>query len=153
MTYQPSICKAIVAAYDKSIKRNFNHIYIALDLHETVFEPTYSKGDFNFYPGVLQSLKILNGYKELKIIISSSLLDEDKIKLLQFFKEHEIDILAINENPNELDTSYASFKEKYYFSILIDDKAGFDPLTDWKPTIYSFHQQHKRFLSNQINTI
>tara|TARA_R110000765_G_scaffold317753_1_gene410146 strand:- start:1289 stop:1744 length:456 start_codon:yes stop_codon:yes gene_type:complete len=145
MINQPSICKAIEAAYNKVLSRKWDTIYIALDLHETVFEPTYTKGQFIFYPGVHQALKIMNEYKELKIIISSSLLDEDKVKVLEFFKLEGIEIFAINENPDESDTSYASFKEKYYFSILIDDKAGFDPLTDWKPMIYSFHKQHKRF--------
>lgn len=151
MNNQPSVCKAIESAYSKVLSRKWDTIYIALDLHETVFKPTYSKGQFVFYPGVHQALKILNDYDEIKIIISSSLLNEDKVKVLEFFKLEGIDIFAINENPDILDTSYASFKEKFYFSILIDDKAGFDPLTDWKPVIYSFFRQHKRFIYQKEN--
>ena len=41
-------------------------------------------------------------------------------------------LIGFNRNPyEEEDTKVASFKEKPYFSILIDDKAGFCPEEDW----------------------
>lgn len=38
---------------------------------------------------------------------------------------------SVNSNPDEKDTKTGDFSKKFYFNILLDDRAGFQPETDW----------------------
>jgi len=37
-----------------------------------------------------------------------------------------------NHNPHAKDTPRSCFDKKPYFNILLDDRAGFEPETDWQ---------------------
>jgi hypothetical protein len=50
---------------------------------------------------------------------------------MDWLASHGIHVDHYNCNPDEKNTPYADFSLKPYFNILIDDKAGFDPNTDW----------------------
>ena len=50
---------------------------------------------------------------------------------------HDIYSWEFNFNPTIENTQTGCFDDKFYFSILLDDKAGFDPDTDWK-LIYEY---------------
>jgi hypothetical protein len=50
------------------------------------------------------------------------------------FKHHNIHFNYINENP-EIDSSKGNFgyyENKYYFNVMLEDKAGFIPEMEWK---------------------
>jgi hypothetical protein len=49
----------------------------------------------------------------------------------QWLKDNWINIDYINSNPDVVNTEYGDFSRKPYFNIIIDDKAGFEPETDW----------------------
>jgi len=37
----------------------------------------------------------------------------------------------VNENPEVLNLKYGCYDKKPYFNVVFEDKAGFDPMTDW----------------------
>jgi hypothetical protein len=45
--------------------------------------------------------------------------------------QHGIVIDYVNENPECVDTKLATFTDKFYFNVILDDKAGFEGDTDW----------------------
>ena len=50
------------------------------------------------------------------------------------FKHFDINFKYINENP-DINTSKGNFghyTSKFYFNVLFEDKAGFDPMNDWE---------------------
>lgn len=117
----------------RSITKGWNKVYIAIDLHETIVKPSYVKqnGNFKFYNYSKEVLQYLSKLDYIVLILYSSILQEQKQDILKFFKDNDIIFKYINENPEVEDTDYASFKDKFYFNILWDDKAGFEPYNDW----------------------
>ena len=48
----------------------------------------------------------------------------------------------INENPLEVNSELSDFSKKFYFNILLDDKAGFYPKEDWQ-IVLDFFLRHE----------
>lgn len=133
-----SIIKAIDKAYRFLEERNWNTIYWAIDLHDTCIVSNYKNNKFSWInEDVLKTLTLIRYLPETKIIIWSSCHVPTKIAVSNFFKNHNIFFDYFNCNPEIKSTPIADFEEKFYFSILIDDKTGFDPNTDWK-IIYNY---------------
>lgn len=133
-----AIKHAVKSAYDKFHKRNWDSIYYLVDLHDTIFESTYDNNELIAIPQAFKVLKELVKLPETKIILWSSVTEESKeIYIRLFEKNSEGKVYAFNKNPDYLDAldkngqTYASFAEKPYISIIIDDKAGFTK-KDWK---------------------
>lgn len=51
----------------------------------------------------------------------------------EYFRQHNIHFDNVNQNPEVADGAYGYYHEKIYFNVLMDDKAGFNGETDWKP--------------------
>ena len=60
-----------------------------------------------------------------------------KMEIFRFFENNNIKHDFFNQNLSVQNTKTGCFDEKFYFSVLLDDKAGFDPNTDWK-LIYNY---------------
>jgi hypothetical protein len=129
----------IQQAYRKAADRKWDRVYWAIDIHETVLVPSYdSKVLGAHYPHAARALELILSYPESRIILWSSLSPAD----MQRHKDHifwgdgftaeQRDRVYLNCNPECGETEYASFNQKFYFNILLDDKAGFDAQTDWK---------------------
>jgi hypothetical protein len=130
------ITKSIQRAYDVMAARNWDTIYWAIDLHGVCFASTYSKGNYQFInDDCLVALKLISSKPENRLILWSSCYPEEYQPIINFFKAHDIPILGFNENPLEKNTHSGCFDTKFYFSILLDDKAGFDPAVDWQNII------------------
>lgn len=56
-----------------------------------------------------------------------------------FFKSHDIIFNHVNENPgiSSKRGNFGFYEKKFYFNVLFEDKAGFDPLIEWKQ-IYDY---------------
>jgi len=57
---------------------------------------------------------------------------------IALFESNDIHFKYVNENP-EVPTQtdgYGNYDKKPYMNVLFEDKAGFDPITDW-PEVYS----------------
>lgn len=129
-----NIEKVIDREFLKAKKRDWNAIYIVVDIHDTVFKSTYaSSNEKEFYPNAKEALKYLSERKDIILICWSSISEEIyKREYLPIFESEKIKFQFLNENPLEKNTSYADFSKKFYFNLLLDDKAGFDPFTDWQ---------------------
>lgn len=126
------IAKAIARAYETMRERNWDTIYWAIDLHGVCMTSNYTEGKHEFlHPFVIDTLKLISDFPETQIILWSSVHEKEKKAIIKAFEDHGIRILGFNFNPREASTSTGCFDQKFYFSVLLDDKAGFDPATDW----------------------
>lgn len=127
------IQKAIRRAYKLLKERNWDTIYWAIDLHGTCIESNYISGKYEWInEDAKKCLQLIQSLPESQIIIWSSCYPEEYDKIFDFFVEHDITTYLYNCNPEVQNTKTGCFDIKFYFSILLDDKAGFDPETDWK---------------------
>lgn len=124
-----SIQHGIEQAYKKAHKRGFPNVYWAVDLHDTCLTATYAANEPASYewinPHVKDALLRLAALPETHIILWSSVHESEKAPYLKFFEDAGIRIAGFNSNPHETGSETCCVTEKFYFSILIDDKAGF----------------------------
>jgi hypothetical protein len=130
-----SILKAIHNALVIKEKRGWDRLYFAVDLHGTVLVPNYSLGDIpkEFYPMAKEVLQKLSSRNDIVLIIYTCSFPNEIEEYLNYFKSHGINFDYVNSNP-EVKTKEGGvgyFKDKFYFNVLLEDKAGFDPLTEW----------------------
>ena len=128
-----SIIKAIKRALRISVERNEPLIYWAVDLHGVVFRSNYEQGGYTFTtPKAVEALRAISAVPDYRLIIWSSCHPEEYPAIISFLAQHGIVVDYFNENPEVENTPSGNFEKKFYFSILLDDKAGFDPDTDWE---------------------
>lgn len=120
-------------AYEKAHARGWDRVYWMVDLHDTAIAATYaSGGGITLLPGAGETLRWLLTFPETRIILWSSMSPELLAAHREaLFAEADRGRVYLNENPEEGDTAYASFQQKPYFNVLLDDKAGFDHARDW----------------------
>ena len=110
-------------------------VYFCIDLHGTIIPSGKTSDDTNdklkMYPYAQEVLQSLSNRKDVFLILwtSTPLSRLDNIK--KFFEENEIKFDFYNENPHAKNTPRSDFNRKFYFSVLVDDRAGFEPETDW----------------------
>lgn len=123
----------VTKAFDKMRERKWDCIYFAIDLHGTVLKPTHKKDThFEFYPGAEEVLRYLSTRNDIKLIIYTSSHNAYIESLMGTLLEKHIYFDYINENPEVETNELSDFNVKFHFDVLLDDKAGFDPDTDWK---------------------
>ncbi len=134
------ISKAINRAYRQADIRGYATIYWAIDLHGTCLRSNYEQGGYEFInDDARKALRKISDRPESKIILWSGCYPAEQADIIKFFTEHEIVVDFFNENPLEANTKFGDFSKKFYFSILLDDKAGFDPDCDWRNVMEALH--------------
>jgi hypothetical protein len=55
-------------------------------------------------------------------------------RYLKIFEKNNITFSHVNKNPNISSRmgNFGYYEDKFYFNVLFEDKAGFDPETEWK---------------------
>lgn len=128
-----SIIKAVDRAYRVMAERNWDTIYWAIDLHGVCLHSNYRSGEYGWINlDALKGLQAISRRPESKIILWSSVYPEEQVHIREFFRKHGVWVDGFNRNPHEGNTVVSDFRDKFYFSVLLDDKAGFDPETDWE---------------------
>lgn len=123
--------RALRSAYKKTNARGWDKVFWALDLHDTCFRSTYEKFTYEWYnEHVQEALLRLTALPETHLILWSSVFHEEKPHILKFFADAGIRVSGFNENPLQPSNETSCFDEKFYMSVIIDDKAGFDP-AEW----------------------
>lgn len=138
----------IVSQLDKSYKlmekRNWDTLYISVDIHDTILESTYSteisKVPFRF---ALETLQLLSKRKEIVLILWTCSKKEDITEYVKYFSENNINFKYVNSNPEVQDKSYADYSEKFYANLILDDKAGFSALEDWEELFRYLENKYK----------
>lgn len=128
------ILKAIEKAFRIMKERNYDTSYWAIDIHDTITESNYVVGEITtkFAPMAEEVLKYLSTRKDICLILYTCSYKKEIKKYQDFFKSKDINFQYVNKNPEAKSTGYGCFKDKFYFSVLLDDKAGFDKEKDWK---------------------
>ncbi len=137
------IIKAIQRAYLTAAERNWNSIYWAIDLHGVCFPYSYGRGSYKFLgPHVVRGLQTISSRPESKIILWSACHEDEQPDIIKHFVDHGINVHYFNENPEIPNTHTGNFDDKFYFSIVLDDKAGFNPDEDWDNIIWHFENDY-----------
>ncbi len=111
----------------------YEYCYIAVDIHGTIFKPSFEKEEtYQYYPMAKQCLRLLSQNPKVKLILWSGCYTHNFMKYIQKFESDGIKFDYINKNPECTNSSYACFDSKFYFDLGIDDRFGFDARTDWR---------------------
>ena len=135
-------------AYDRVLQGGYPHLYIAVDVHDTILMKSKTRviQDGNLYEISLptaeneyfyyQAKPVLQKFTacdRIKLIMHTSSSPAEITKYQNLFAANNITFDHVNCNPEVVsDVSYADFSQKFFFDILLDDKAGFDPKHDWE---------------------
>jgi len=126
------IIKAIEKSFKRKAERGWPFTFWAIDLHETVLLPNWSdETPEEFYPLAESVLKKLSSRGDIKLIMYTCSWPDEIKKYLNFFESRGIKFDYVNTTPDLENTTYGFYRDKPYFNVLLDDKAGFDPYTDW----------------------
>lgn len=115
--------------------KGWPEIYWAIDLHGTIIPSGKSSTDqtdhLQFYPHAKEVLQWLCNRKDIMTILWTSTPPSRMDSVLAWFYDNGITFTFVNENTHARNTLRSVFDKKFYFSILLDDRAGFEPETDW----------------------
>ena len=127
-----SIIKSFSEALKQKDERGWEKLYVLVDIHNTIFKPCYHNEEtFDWFPDALEVLQYLTKDTRFDLILWTSSY-QDKIQMyLEEFEKHNIKFNMININTEVESGDLGCFEEKTYYNIGIDDKFGFDALTDW----------------------
>jgi len=127
-----------IKAFLKKLKRGWDkwpQMYWAIDLHDVIISGTYTLNNEGkqMFPSAASVLQWLTNRKDMCTILFTSGHFEPTFDIRRWLsKEYLIDFDFVNENPECQDTKLCCFKDKFYFDIMLEDKAGFDGMSDWK---------------------
>lgn len=133
-----NIEKSFDNAFQKMKERNWEKIYVLVDIHDTVFEGCYhNKETYKWYPYAKETLNIMSHAQQISLILWTSTYKDKIDEYLGYFKDNGIRFDFSNRNSETENTDLSCFDEKTYFNVGIDDKFGFDAEIDWK-TLYDY---------------
>lgn len=104
-----------------------------VDVHGVIIPGSWARSnDLQFITQeCIDVLRWISDRKDQRLILWTSSHTKELDNLCNWLCTFWIQVDYTNFNPEEKNTEYADFTHKPYFNILIDDKAGFDPVTDW----------------------
>lgn len=145
------ISTAVNRAFIKGRQRKWKEIFVAIDIHDTIVVGNYSKAILSteYYPDAKEALKYISERDDLVLILYTCSHPEELIRYQEFYKSEGINFKYANENPGVVTQEHGlgNYDKKMYFDLLLEDKAGFEPETDWKLLIDTLKQQDS--LQNQ----
>lgn len=128
-------------AFNDAIRKGYDCIYIFVDIHGTVVKPNYSRDELprEFYPRAKEALQMLSSRADCKLIMYTCSHPDDLVKYHNYFSLHGIKFDYINENPEVVTgNGYGNYEYKPFYNVLLDDRAFFDPESDWENLIETF---------------
>lgn len=136
------ITNAINVSIINALGKGWDKIYWAVDIHGTMIVPNYVAGKISteFYPRAKEVMQMLSTRKEIVLIMYTCSYPHEIEQYLELFENVGIHFDYVNCNPEVTDGGYGYYKEKFYFNVLLEDKAGFNPLTDWEAIEKLFDQ-------------
>lgn len=128
-----SIVKSFDSAFKRMKERNWEKIYVLVDIHDTVFEACYHNEEtYKWFPYAKEALKIMSYSEQISLILWTSTYDDVIKEYLEVFKANNIKFDMVNVNTETHNTSLSCFDKKTYFNVGIDDKFGFEADIDWE---------------------
>ena len=113
-------------------EKNWEKIYVAVDIHDTILRACYDDEEtYDYFPFAKDVLQTMTLRGDICLILWSSC-HPDKLKeYARHFLDDGIRFDYINENPEVENTHLQNFEEKLYMNVGLDDKFGFDAENDW----------------------
>ena len=136
-----NIIKVFENAFKRMEEKNWDCIYVLVDIHGTIFEPSYNNEEkFLTYPYAEDELHLMSESKKVKLILWSSTkfswTNDYMLALTPWvyfdYVNGNPEVKVTNNDPEQM-----SFDKKPYFNVGLDDKFGFEPETDWEE-IYEY---------------
>jgi hypothetical protein len=126
----------IARTFEMQKVKHWPETYWCIDLHGTIIPSGKDSNDktdkLEFYPDAKEVLQHLSNRLDVIMILWTSTPIERLMSILLGLEmNHDITFTYVNENPHALNTPRSDFSQKFYFSVLLDDRAGFEPETDW----------------------
>ena len=114
-------------------QRNWDYLYVAIDWHDTIVPGTYSNdySKFAYYKDCVEVLQMMSRRQDIKLILFTSSYPKYCDMLLTDLAVQFVTFDFVNCNSDVPNTETGNFSEKFYYNVLLDDKAGFQPETDW----------------------
>jgi len=110
-------------------------VYFCIDLHGTIIPSGKSSNDktdaLTFYPDAKEVLQHLSNRDDIFLILWTATPIDRLITVFKWLIDNGISFDFLNGNTHAKSTSRSDFEKKFYFSVLLDDRAGFEPETDW----------------------
>ena len=127
------IIRAIANSFIHARRRNWAKTYWAFDIHGTMIRPNYKTNEISteFYPYAVEVMQALSKRTDIVRILYTCSYPHEIVQYMELFKAHGIHFDYVNSNPEVTDGGYGYYKDKFYFNVLFEDKAGFDGETDW----------------------
>lgn len=118
----------IQKTFQEKKKKNWDRVYFCVDLHDVVIEGKYSRlnDGANFAPNAIRVLSQLSYRNDIVLILWTSSHDDAVADIKKRMDSHGIEFRYFNSNPEVPDTDLCKFSGKFYFNVLLDDKAGFE---------------------------
>ena len=129
------IVSCIKNQHEIARSRGWDRMYWAVDLHSTLILPNYEKmkaEDVVYYPHSVETMRLLSSRSDTRLIMYTCSWPAEIDEYKKRFIADGIHFDWVNGNPEVDHTEYGDYSKKPYFNLLLDDKAGFDPHTDWE---------------------
>lgn len=126
--------------YNKKVGRD--KIFISVDIHDTIAQANYADEMPEVIETAMDALRKLNKFPEIVLILFSSSYNHEQY--ISYFIHHGVRFKYFNENPEVCDTKTGDFSKKFFYNVLIDDKAGFE-LSDWDVVVDSITKHRSVF--------
>ena len=128
-----NIVRSFETAFKRMKEKGWDKIYILVDIHDTVFEATYSKDEYyRWFPYAKEALHLMSINPRISLILWSSSYTDAIEKYIDTFEKSKIHFDMVNVNKETEDNGLSCFAQKTYFNVGIDDKFGFDARVDWE---------------------
>lgn len=123
----------IERAFQDKAKRNWEKLFVCIDVHDVILEGKYSlmNEGANYMPNAIKVLRQWSDRKDMCLILWTSSHITPTTKVLEDLERQGVHFDYVNSNPECPNTALCDFDKKFYFNILLDDKAGFVGETDW----------------------
>jgi hypothetical protein len=127
------ITRAIENSFRHAREKRWNKIYWAFDIHGTLVRPNHTANVIatEFYPYAVEVMQMISKRTDIVRILYTCSYPHEIVQYIDYFKNLDIHFNYVNENPDVANGGYGYYKDKFYFNVLFEDKAGFNGETDW----------------------
>jgi len=133
----------IKRAFKTARERNWDRIYVFVDLHDTICPSNYRKSGEHedMYPMAQETLEYLSKRKDVKLVLWTCSYTDELKETVFWLGAQGIEMDYVNENPEVENTSLGDFSKKPYVNVILDDKAGFEGAIDWPLVMQAFKDE------------
>lgn len=148
-----SVLNQIKKTFEISHTKQWYETYWAFDLHGTIMKSTYDLNDdiIHYYPYAKEALQLISKRPDIISIIWTCSYPNEIEKYKEKFAYDSIWFNEINSNPGISSNlgNFGYYEDKFYFNVLFEDKAGFDP-REWEE-IYDYLKtcEERNFFPNK----